>query len=240
MNFFCRYHYICLTLLLSLTILMLGCGQRAEPEPQDQSNGIKHSVLPDFESVDTDQVFVYNCGDTLQFTAHVTKDSTWLFLPDTTLKVWPVKAGSGARFEGSSYLYWSKGSEAILQKPQGSLVTCRSVPQERSWAAAKLRGVDFRALGQEPGWFLELKKENQLTYVGNYGRDTLIIDSPTSETDHQQDGRTVYRFKEAKRALELVIADTPCTDSMSGFDFSHTVTITVDGKTYRGCGRYLQ
>lgn len=239
MELYCRYSYIYLTLLLSLSILPLGCGQRTEPEMYEQSSAKLHSELPDFESVDTDQVFVYNCDDTLQFTAHVTKDSTWLFLSDTTLKVFPVKAGSGARYEGSSYLYWSKGNEAIFQKPEGSFTTCQSVPQERSWAAAKIRGIDFRAIGQEPGWFLELKKGNRLKYVGNYGRDTLIFDSPEPDTG-SKGRRVVYRVKKARQLLELVIADTPCTDSMSGFDFPQTVTLTVGSGTYRGCGRYLQ
>lgn len=233
------YIYIYLIVLLGLALSVLGCGQHKKAESRDQGSAIIHSELPGFESVDTDQVFVYNCSDTLKFNAHVTKDSTWLFLSDTTLKVLPVKAGSGARYEGSSYLYWSKGNEAIFQKPQGSLTTCQSVPQERSWAAAKLRGIDFRAIGQEPGWFLELKKDKQLTYVGNYGRDTLIFDSPKPDTE-SQGRRVVYRIKKAQQLLELVIADTPCTDSMSGFDFPQTVTLTVGGETYRGCGRYLQ
>ncbi|MDZ7659031.1 MliC family protein [Fodinibius sp.] len=222
-----------MVLLLSLAVLALACEQQTK---KAQNN--THISIPNFDSIQTDQVFVYNCSDTLQFTAHVTKDSTWLFLSDTTLKVLPVKAGSGARYEGKSYMYWSKGSEAILQKPQGSFMTCQSVPEERSWAAAKLRGVDFRALGQEPGWFLELKKEGQLKYVGNYGNDTLTVKTPTPEAD-TQGKRTVYRSKDADQKLKLVIADTPCTDSMSGFDFPQTVMITVNGKTYRGCGRYL-
>lgn len=237
---FCYQHYcIYLIFLVSLTLVALGCEQHAETETYEQNSAAGHYELPGFESINTDQVFVYNCGDTLQFTAHVTKDSTWLFLSDTTLKVMPVKAGSGARYEGNSYLYWSKGNEAILQKPKGAFMTCQSVPEERSWAAAKLRGVDFRALGQEPGWVLEIQKEDQLKYVGNYGADTLIVELPVPDTDHQG-RRTVYRAKSAQQTLELVIADTPCTDNMSGFDFRQTVTVTVDGETYRGCGRYLQ
>ncbi|WP_176466210.1 MliC family protein [Aliifodinibius salipaludis] len=218
--------------------MVLGCKQQVKQDSKEIGNGGELAELPDFKSIETEQVFVYNCADSLQFTAHVTSDSTWLFLSDTTLKVMPVKAGSGARYEGNSYLYWSKGSEAVFQKPKGSFMTCQSVPKERAWAAAKLRGVDFRALGQEPGWFLELQKENQLKYVGNYGEDTLIVESPEPEAD-SQDKRTVYRAESAQQTLELVIEDTPCTDIMSGFDFPQTVRVTVDGETYRGCGRYL-
>jgi putative lipoprotein len=238
MKFFYKSNHIYSLIIISLMVGTLGCGQNVQQEAQKKNNNEEIGELPRFESIETEQVFVYNCGDTLQFTAHVTEDSTWLFLSDTTLKVMPVKAGSGARYEGSSYLYWSKGSEAILQKPEGSFTTCQSVPQERSWAAAKLRGVDFRALGQEPGWFIEIQKENRLKYVGNYGRDTLIVETPVPERD-PQGGRAVYRTNAPRESLELVIVDTPCTDSMSGFDFPQTVTLKVNGETYNGCGRYL-
>lgn len=237
MKLFFRHNYIYLVLFMSLTFVVLGCEPQVQPESQEKKTDGELAELPDFKSIETEQIFAYNCADSLQFSAHVTPDSTWLFLSDTTLKVMPVKAGSGARYEGNSYLYWSKGNKAILQKPQGSFMTCQSVPEERAWAAAKLRGVDFRALGQEPGWFLELQKENRLKYVGNYGEDTLIVESPEPDS---QNKRTVYRAKDAQHTFELVIVDTSCTDSMSGFDFPQTVTVTIDGETHRGCGRYLQ
>ncbi|WP_441000107.1 MliC family protein [Fodinibius sp. SL11] len=223
-------------LIFLLCTMGLGCQNKAEIPKDERKEPVQ---LPEFNTINTDQVFVYNCADSLQFTTHVTSDSAWLFLADTSVKVLPTRSASGARYEGGKYLYWSKGNEAILQKPKGSFMTCQSVPEERSWAAAKLRGVDFRALGQEPGWFLELQNKGQLKYVGNYGQDTITVKTPTPDTDIQGK-RTVYQAKDAQHVLKFVIAETPCTDSMSGFDFPQTVTVSIDGETYRGCGRYLQ
>lgn len=117
-------------------------------------------------------------------------------------------------------------------------MTCRSVPQERSWAAAKLRGVDFRALGQEPGWYLEITEGEQITYIGNYGQDTVITPTPKPDISKQRK-RTFYQVRTNEHALKIEIADTTCSDAMSGFSFPSKVMVTVDGRTYPGCGRSL-
>lgn len=224
---------------LLLCLLILGCQNENESTADDNKSVQNKSVaIPAFDSVHTDQVFAYNCADSLEFTAHVAQDSTWLFLPDTTVKVLPVEAGSGARYEGGKYIYWSKGDEAILQKPKGSFMTCHHIPQEKSWAAAKLRGIDFRALGQEPGWILELKDKEQARYLGNYGQDTLNFDMPESQRNNN--GHTMYRMQDNNNTLTLTIKDTSCTDVMSGFEYPAAVTVTVnDTTTYTGCGRFL-
>jgi uncharacterized membrane protein len=37
----------------------------------------------------------------------------------------------------------------------------------------------------------------------------------------------------------VLIEGEPCTDSMSGESFRTTVTVTLGGKAYEGCGRAL-
>jgi putative lipoprotein len=231
--------YRSLWLAILLGLLVFGC--RNETESVSENGEVakeKFRAIPSFESISTDQVFAYNCGDTLEFTAHVTPDSTWLFLADTTVKVLPVVAGSGARYEGNRYIYWSKGDEAILQKPKGSFTTCQSDPKEKAWAAAQIRGVDFRALGQEPGWFIEIKEGGKTQYVGNYGKDSIAVATPDPQINEELQ-RTVYRPQTDERTLELIITNRPCTDSMSGHKFPQTVSVTIDNETYQGCGRYL-
>lgn len=226
-------------LVTLLSLLILGCqGETESVSQKSEATKDELHAVPSFESISTDQVFAYNCGDTLEFTAHVTPDSTWLFLADTTVKVLPVPAGSGARYEGNKYIYWSKGDEAILQKPRGSFTTCESNPKEKAWAAAQIRGVDFRALGQEPGWFIELKEDDKTRYVGNYGKDSITVVTPDPEINEELQ-RTVYRLQAREQVLELIISNMPCTDSMSGHKFPQTVSVTIDGETYQGCGRYL-
>lgn len=226
-------------LVTVLCLLVLGCqGETESVSPNAEVAKDKFKAIPSFESISTDQVFAYNCADTLEFSAHVTPDSTWLFLADTTVKVLPVEAGSGARYEGNKYIYWSKGDEAILQKPKGSFTTCQSNTKEKAWAAAQIRDVDFRALGQEPGWFIELKEGGKTQYVGNYGKDSIMVATPDPQVDKESQ-RTVYRLQTDEQTLELIITNRPCTDSMSGHKFPQTASVTIGDETYQGCGRYL-
>ena len=222
-------------LAILVMLFLLGCSSEQEKVPKKLPASAT-IALPDFSSIDTENVFVYNCGDSLRFTAHVTSDSTWLFLSDTALKVLPVPSGSGARYEGSSYLYWSKGAKAILQKPRGSFMTCAIVKKEKSWQAARLRGIRFRALGQEPGWLLEIIPDQKLTFVSDYGQDTLTTQQYQLKTDNS--GR-IYTATVDGRSLKVTVSNAQCTDVMSGFTFPRTVSVTLAENTYTGCGQSL-
>ena len=41
------------------------------------------------------------------------------------------------------------------------------------WHAAKLRGVAFRAIGQEPGWLLEMSTGDKILLVTDYGQTRI-------------------------------------------------------------------
>lgn len=217
-------------------MFFLGCttNKSSEPSPTEHSK----NQLPDFSSIKTENVFYYKCDNSYRFTAHVTTDSTWLFLADTTVKVNPVLAGSGARYEANPYLFWSKSNEALLQLPTGGLMNCTSIPRESSWQAARIRGVDFRALGQEPGWILEITDGKLLKYIGNYGEDTLTVANPEPVKNNSDKVRR-YDLETESGTLQIEIDDTPCRDAMSGFKFPETVTVTLGEEVYTGCGRYL-
>ncbi|NGP88821.1 hypothetical protein G3569_10670 [Aliifodinibius halophilus] len=218
--------------------LCAGCNTEKKSTSAKPDQDSLEIALPDFSSIQTSDVFVYNCGDSLQFSAHVTPDSSWLFLPDTTVKVKSVRSGSGARYEGNAYLYWSKGNEAILQKPRGSFMTCQAVKKEKAKVAARIRGVGFLALGQEPGWRIEITNGEQIKYVGNYGQDTVYVPVPQPVVDKEKNRKT-YTTQTEAHSLTIEITDKPCTDSMNGIEYPSTVQLTIDGKTHQGCGEAL-
>jgi len=103
------------------------------------------------------------------------------------------------------------------------------------WHAAKLRGVAFRAIGQEPGWLLEITNGEEILIVTDYGKNRKSLpyvepreDKAARKTEFQIDADT-----------SVLIEGKPCTDSMSGESFQTTVTAILGGKTYKGCGRAL-
>jgi uncharacterized membrane protein len=104
------------------------------------------------------------------------------------------------------------------------------------WHAAKLRGVSFRAVGQEPGWLLEITDGVQIYLVTEYGRNKTNYPYVKPET-HPDERWTVFRVKD--RNFELTIKGIQCADVMSGVKFEVSVFITVDKKKLKGCGRAL-
>jgi putative lipoprotein len=118
---------------------------------------------------------------------------------------------------------------------QDPVVREQELAKNDVWHKAKLRGVAFRAIGQEPGWLLEIKNGEEILVVTDYGQDkkSYAYVEPQEDKDAR---KTVFQVDTDTRVL---IEGKPCTDSMSGESFEVTVTVTRGGNTYKGCGRAL-
>lgn len=139
---------------------------------------------------------------------------------------------------GGEQIDRSKGDEALLEAAGQRRESCVNQPAKSVWEHARLSGVDFRAVGQEPGWYLEIRSGERLVFVGDYGRSRHEFAISERWTD-QRKRRTVYSAGNAQRTLTLVLDAQPCRDTMSDEAFETTVTVLLDGLTYRGCGRPL-
>jgi putative lipoprotein len=122
---------------------------------------------------------------------------------------------------------------------------CRTAPpapppstDPSPWEAAAARGVDFRAVGNEPGWFLELEDGVQIVLFTDYGRRRYTLPAPEPEVDEAA-RRVTFRTESRGDRLVLTLAPGPCEDTMSGEVFDTTVTVTIAGETLHGCGRAL-
>jgi len=103
------------------------------------------------------------------------------------------------------------------------------------WRQAKLRGVAFRAIGQEPGWLLEITEGEGFLLVTDYGanRDTYAYVEPQVDVEAR---RTRYMLSEG---VVIEIRGESCTDTMSGEAFAVSVTVFRPERDLRGCGRAL-
>ena len=104
------------------------------------------------------------------------------------------------------------------------------------WHKAKLRGVAFRAIGQEPGWLLEITNGEEILLVTDYGstRTSMPYVEPVV---YQEERRTQYVVGEYNTTIE--IRGESCTDVMSGETFEVSVTLFLSHKELHGCGRAL-
>jgi len=104
------------------------------------------------------------------------------------------------------------------------------------WHAAKLRGVAFRAIGQEPGWLLEITNGEEILLVTDYGSNQSSM--PYVEpVVYQEERRTQYVLNDYNTIVE--IRGERCTDTMSGQIFEVSVTVFQTDRELHGCGRAL-
>jgi putative lipoprotein len=184
------------------------------------------------------RTFVYECSGGYNFIARLEDQQVWLFLADQTIRLPQVPSGSGAKYSQGVITFWSKGEEAMLQTSSNTHRDCNNNRAKAIWEHAKLNGVDFRAVGNEPGWYLEIGGEGNIVYVGDYGKSRYEFFTPQPIVD-QQNRTTTYTVSEQGHVLKIMIDGRPCRDTMSGEAFETTVHVTFDGKDYRGCGKAL-
>lgn len=100
------------------------------------------------------------------------------------------------------------------------------------------RDRDFRAVGQEPGWQLEIRQGAEMRFTYDYGKDSAVTPASSVKLDSNTGTRTYHAVAEAND-LRVEIVPVQCSDSMSGRPFPATVTVTLNGRSFRGCGEEL-
>lgn len=104
-----------------------------------------------------------------------------------------------------------------------------------SWETARAAGVRFRAVGQEPGWLLDIYARDKIVLLWDYGANKLELPRSTPAAPHA--GVTRYESQERGHQLVVTIRATPCQDGMSGQDYPASVEVVIDGRSLNGCGR---
>jgi putative lipoprotein len=121
------------------------------------------------------------------------------------------------------------------------LAACATSPRaarEPSASASTARGerlpdADFRAVGNEPAWHMDIANGEKILLVTDYGEHRYEF--PFAKPDSGYDRRT-YDITSSGHHLRAVVEVKPCNDSMSGRAFPNTLTVTIDGRKYTGCG----
>lgn len=222
--------------LVVVLVLLAGCAAEEDTAEAEKSGDASSSMTVPGSA---GQTFVYECDDGSSFTARVEGEKAWLFLASGSTSLPHVPAASGAKFSDGTVTYWSKGESAMFERPDHQRTECTNNRRKAIWEDARLRGADFRAVGNEPGWNLEISRENGIEFVNNYGseRYTFPMVEPVSD---QASRTTIYQTKEGSHELEIVLEGKACADTMSGEQLETSVTIRFDGTSLNGCGRSLQ
>jgi uncharacterized membrane protein len=96
-------------------------------------------------------------------------------------------------------------------------------------------GVDFLASGNEPFWNIRIDIDKQIQYRTPEKNLYAEVPEPVQEND-----ALTYNAEMEEGNMLITIKKEYCRDTMSGFLFTHTVSIQLnDEQEFKGCGRYL-
>ena len=178
---------------------------------------------------------VYECSG-YDFIARLGPGEMALWLEDRYVILSQVRAASGVRYEEGDTMFWSKGGRASLTIDGQLYPECQLSPQRVPWEDARRRGVDFRAVGNEPGWYLEIQRGRQLLFVEADGMKRVLIPDPVEE---EVEGTRTYLGSSGPNQLQVDIVEQFCADTMSEERYTNQVTVTHNKKRFTGCGRSL-
>ncbi len=179
---------------------------------------------------------VYECGE-FEFVTRDSSQGITLYMPEDSLVMEKVRSVSGSKYEGGGAVLHLKDDGTVLDLGYRSYSNCQLNVQRGPWEDARRRGVQFRAVGQEPGWFLEIKAGQQILLVADYGGSRYLFDAPEPALDAET---AIYQAQNAQHQLSIEINADWCQDSMSGQVFSNRVLLNLDGRELRGCGEAFE
>lgn len=223
-----------LPLAASIAVSLVGCG--AEPDTEQPDPMDANRAEPALETAPETRVLVMAC-EQLNFVAEISGRGAYLFLPDYSGLLPRAVSASGARYEGDGIVFWTRGEEAMLDYQGQSYRGCVNNRQAAIWEAAKLRGVDFRGVGNEPGWVLEIQGD-QLELITRYGSERHRFAAASMATDPVSKV-THYRAENADTRIAVSLEGKPCRDSMADISYSTDVSIILGELELQGCGRAL-
>jgi hypothetical protein len=173
--------------LVVATLALVACGRSevpTDPPPQPQAPAPKVEEAPPkdlAEAIERDvsvgsfsfEAYAYDCGGQ-EVTVRAGDEELALVLPDA----FPAAAAGGGRVGRPVFRrpgqFLGKGIDSGILTVDGKDIECELNRQRTPWVDARARGAKFRAVGQEPGWDLEIHPD-RIVMVYQYGNRRVVV-----------------------------------------------------------------
>jgi len=193
---------------------------------------------------DSSSTYSYRCaGEDQVIVVTVNGDRGYLFSRQASSAM--QRQPGTAAFAGDDVYYLpdqprelAPGQTADITINGKQLENCKNNPRAAAWEEAKLRGVSYRAVGQEPPWLLEIHRDSGFLLVTEYGENRQQFPYVEPVTDAVRKSAS-YTSAANGDGIRITLRDGDCRDSMSGEVFHSQVEISWPERTLLGCGRAL-
>jgi putative lipoprotein len=184
------------------------------------------------------RAYVWECADgqTLVMRNLFREKAVAIDFHDGTRRLDQAISASGAKYADAVMTFSTKGSTATLERQGTAPVQCEERRAASLREDARARGVVYRALGNEPGWVLEVGPASRLSWTTNWGQDRFDFEQAQATT--APDGATVYTAQQGDVSIRASIKAERCVDD-GEVEFDHVVIVESGGQTLRGCGTRL-
>lgn len=220
-----------IALLVMSALIIQACASRkpvpVEPPPPPPMPEV-------FRAIHT---LVLDCDDLAPVGVLVNETTARIDAPRGPHDLARVVSASGALYAGAAHQVWFKIDGAMYRQPDEEVGReCRVQTVGSPWESAVLRGVSLRAVGQEPGWLVEVVPDKWVLVITDYGRQRVLA-PPTAPVEFG--GGQRFSLKTDSHTVEVLALPGACSDGSSEEIYDTKVTLVVDGVTTRGCGRWL-
>ena len=225
--------------VLALTAALAACQPQAPVTQQDAATDTPAASGP-FDGLAPGERINFQCNEVALGASASDGDAVRLSYSGQRLELPAIHSATGTRYaddQGNEMLIKDDGSGVLVLAGEQRRDCVRS-DRASPWDIAADDGVTYRAVGQEPGWLVEVTGgegdgATALTAHLDYGQRMLEV------LDLQRDGDSFSGSTATGEGVELAVEERECVDPMSGERFRTAASLAVDGQQYEGCGSWL-
>lgn len=224
-----------LSLLLAI-ILFSGCSIVDFGNSEEEVWAEPESLQPLLE--DQARVLAYQCETSgLRFTAAEKTDALYLFLDDQGARLTPVMGEEGYQWEKGEVRFEIFSETHVGVTLKGKEHVCEVDRYQTLWEAAKLSGVNYRGVGHEPEWILEVSEGLSFARILS-PLSRLSLSGPIKIEPVEDTPVSILTFTRYPD-VSIELSGYRCQDTMDDRVYDSSIEIRMDGQVYRGCGRAL-
>lgn len=118
------------------------------------------------------------------------------------------------------------------------LASVNVLAEEDPWEKAREDGIVFRAVGNEPGWLIEVAQDDSIKFINHSGE--MEIKVPVDDIWFGPDGEDrIYYVENEVIPFQLIVMKKRHEDTMSGEVFPYQARVIFPEKSYTGGGKML-